>query len=221
MKSDSSIPIKVLTSVWEGDDTSFLDAALEFYPLQPVQRILDCTINEGRFWKGSHFRDKVTGMDINPDHCSDIVGDNRIMATVKDATFDVIVYDPPHVPNQGRDQQKDFCRRFGLGGKAGKETAYSFIHDYRLVAIQAHRVLKPGGLLLAKVIDYVHNHRYHWALFDLVQAIQMVGMTPCDLVIKVRQGPMIDPKWKTQHHARRRHAYWLIARNSSRCERRA
>ena len=216
---DKSACSKEMSSVWEGDDTSFLDAALEFYPSQPVERILDCTINEGRFWKGSLFRCRVTGMDINPDHRPDIVDDNRVMAAVKDATFDVVVYDPPHVPNQGMDRQKDFCRRFGLGGKAGKETAYGFAHDYRQVAAQARRVLKPGGLFLAKVIDYVHNHRYHWALFDLVQAVQTAGMTPCDLVIKVRKGPIIDPKWKTRHHARRRHAYWLIARNSSCCER--
>ena len=210
---------QLLSSVWEGDDSSFLNAALEFYPSQPIDRILDCTVNEGRFWKDSRFRNCVTGMDINPCYSPDIVDDNRVMATVKDATFDVVVYDPPHVPNQGMDRQKDFCRRFGLGGKAGKETAYSFAHDYRQVAAQARRVLKPGGLFLAKVIDYVHNHRYHWTLIDLVQAIRMAGMTPCDMVIKVRRSPIIDPKWKVRHHARRRHAYWLIARNSRSCER--
>lgn len=208
-----------LTSVWEGDDGSFLDAALSFYPSRPVERILDCTINAGRFWKESRFRQLVTGMDIDPGHQPDLVDDNRVMAAVKDATFDVVVYDPPHVPNQGRDRQKDFCQRFGLGGKAGKEAAYSFARDYEQVATQARRVLKPGGLFLAKVIDFVHNHRYRWALLDLVRAVQDAGMTPCDLVVKVRQNPIIDPKWKNRHHARRRHAYWLIARNSTSCER--
>ena len=30
-----------------------------------------------------------------------------------DESFDVVVYDPPHIPNHGLDRTKDFNRRFG------------------------------------------------------------------------------------------------------------
>jgi hypothetical protein len=39
--------------------------------------------------------------------------------------------------------------------------------------------------------------------------------------VKIRKGPIIDPKWKTAYHARRRHCYWLIFRKSSKCQKRA
>jgi hypothetical protein len=43
-------------------------------------------------------------------------------------------------------------------------------------------------------------------------------ITACDLIVKVRKGPIRDPKWKTAHHARRQHCYWLILRKSKKCE---
>jgi hypothetical protein len=36
--------------------------------------------------------------------------------------------------------------------------------------------------------------------------------------VKVRKGPIVDPKWQTAHHARRRHSYWLVFRKSNKCE---
>ena len=39
------------------------------------------------------------------------------MAAVNDATFDVVVYDPPHVPNQGTGPTKDFVSDLDSAGK--------------------------------------------------------------------------------------------------------
>lgn len=191
---------------------------MDFYPSNSVRSVLDCTINKGRFWAGSKYKSLVTGMDIDPSHLPDIVGDNRTMDGVADNSFDVVVYDPPHIPNQGKDRTKDFRDRFGLGGKSGKDDNYNFAHEYVLVLKQIARVLKDGGVFFAKITDYVHNHRYQWALVDFVLAVRGAGMTPCDLVIKTRKGPIIDPKWKNRHHVRRRHCYWVVGRNSLSCE---
>jgi len=91
---------------------------LDFYPHTRPAAILDATVNRGRFWAGS--TRPVTGLDIDPGYGPDVVGDNRAMPFA-DGSFDVVVYDPPHVPNQGRDARKDFRARFGLG--AGDLTA--------------------------------------------------------------------------------------------------
>jgi SAM-dependent methyltransferase len=202
-------------SVWYNDDKSFLEQALDFYPHRQVTSILDCTVNRGRFWKDSKYKTLVTGMDINPIYGPALVDDNRVMSTVADGSFDVVVYDPPHLPNQGGDKAKDFRDRFGLGEKS---STYSLSHDFPAVLSQVKRVLKDDGLCLAKVTDYVHNHRYRWVLLDLVQAVRSAGMTPCDLLVKVRKGPIMDPKWKTRHHARKCHSYWVAIRNSHSCE---
>ena len=79
-------------------------------------------------------------------------------------------------------------------------------------------MLKDEGLLFAKIADYVHDHCYQWAHAELMQAGRDAGFVPCDCIIKIRKGPIIDPKWKVAHHSRRRHCYWLIFRKSEACE---
>lgn len=204
-----------LESVWEGADSELLEKLLEFYPRRAPKRILDATVNGGRFWRGS--RRPVIGLDVERAHKPTIVGDNTRMP-FREQAFDVVVYDPPHVPNQGKDKSKDFNTRFGLVLRSSKETHYSFSHTYPPFLREAYRVLKPEGILLCKISDYVHDHQYHWAHVDLVQAAQAAGFRPCDCIIKIRKGPIIDPKWKTAHHSRRRHCYWLVLRKSEDCE---
>ena len=46
------------------------------------------------------------------------------------------------------------------------------------------------------------------------------GFTVCDLIIKIRTGPMTSTKWNTAHHARKRHCILdNPCRNSAKCER--
>ncbi len=88
-----------LSPIWEGTVAARLERMLEFYPREHPQRILDATVNVGRFWSG---RDReVVGLDIN---------------------------------------------------------------------------------------------------------------------VKICKGPIVDPKWKTAHHARRQQRYWLVFRRSVKCE---
>ena len=110
-----------ISSVWEGNDGDLIEAMLRFYPSIAPEPILDATHNKGRFWKGSA-RD-VISMDINPKFNPMILGDNRKMDGVPDASFGTVVYDPPHVGPQGRDKSsKKFDEDFGATVACGKET---------------------------------------------------------------------------------------------------
>jgi hypothetical protein len=100
-----------LASVWDGDDAKLLERLLGFYPRARPKRILDATVNGGRFWRGSSR--PVIGMDIEAAQRPMLVGDNTHMP-FREGTFDVVVYAPPHIPNQGKDKSKDFNTRFGL-----------------------------------------------------------------------------------------------------------
>ena len=208
-------PYIAYPSVWDGEDNELLEWMLDFYPHIAPKRILDATVNGGRFWRGS--KRKIIGLDIARTHRPSIVGDNAMMPFKKSA-FGVVVYDPPHIPNQGRDKQKDFNTRFGLGQRSPKEHGYNFAHLYPPFVKEAFRVLKPDGILLCKIADYIHNHQYQWAHVDFIQAAISAGFCACDCIIKVRKGPIVDPKWTTAHHSRRRHCYWLVFRKSDRCE---
>lgn len=204
-----------LASVWEGEDAELLEKMLDFYPRNRPHLILDATVNTGRFWKGSER--SVIGLDIDPKHCPDVAGDNMNMP-FRDNSFDVVVFDPPHIPNQGKDQSKDFNTRFGLVLKSPIENGYNFSHLYPPFAQEAYRVLKPEGILFCKIADYVHGHRFQWAHIEFIKAAVAVGFCACDCIVKVRKGPIVSPRWKTAHHARRHHCYWLIFRNSDKCE---
>jgi len=213
--TSASTSYQPLPSIWNGSDGELLERMLEFYPRKRPKLILDATMNAGRFWIGS--RRSVIGVDINPKYRPHVVADNRRMP-FKDRCFDVVVYDPPHIPNQGRDKAKDFNTRFGLLLKSSRENGYNFTHLYPLFVREAYRILRSEGVLFCKIADYIHNHRYQWAHIELTRAAVAAGFCACDCIIKIRKGPIVDPKWKTAHHARRQHCYWLVFRKSSKCE---
>lgn len=216
-KAESEAPCRYspLPSVWYGEDSELLERLLEFYPRRKPRRILDATVNGGRFWHGS--KRPVIGLDIDLRHRPTLVANNAAIP-LRNSSLDVVVYDPPHIPNQGKDNKKDFGTRFGLVVRSSKENQYTFTHTFPPFLREAHRVLREEGILLAKITDYVHHHRYQWAHIELINAACMVGFTACDCIIKVRKGPIIDPKWKTAHHSRRQHCYWLVFRKSKKCE---
>jgi hypothetical protein len=202
-------------SVWDGDDAELLEKLLRFYPRKRPRKILDATVNRGRFWRGSKRR--IVGLDNQIEHKPNVVAQNTQMP-FRDEAFEVIVYDPPHIPNQGKDNEKDFNKRFGLVLRSSKENSYTFAHTYPPFVKEAYRVLIPEGILLCKITDYVHHHRYNWAHVDLIHAANEVGFRACDCIIKIRKGPIIDPKWKNAHHTRRQHCYWIVFRKSKKCE---
>lgn len=206
-----------ISSVWTGSDSELLETMLKFYTVIEPHPILDATYNTGRIWGGS--TRAVVSMDIDPRYNPDILADNRAMP-VGDKEYAVVVYDPPHVGPQGRDKsRKRFDVDFGATVECGKEHDWSLSYLYPPFLAEAMRVLKPHGLLLAKITDMVNNHRSRWAHVDFMQMADDAGFTVCDLIVKVRNGPMMSTKWKRAHHARKRHCFWIVCRKSHRCER--
>ncbi len=206
-----------LSSVWEGGDGELLERMFAFYAAIPPEPILDATYNAGRFWRAS--TRSVVSMDIEPRHKPMIVGDNRTMEGVADAAYGTVVYDPPHVGPQGRDKStKRFDVDFGATMPCGVEENWTLSYLYPPFLEQARRVLKPDGLLLAKITDMVNSHRSKWAHCDFMRMAEDAGFTVCDLIVKVRTGPMVSTKWKTAYHARKRHCFWIVCRNGTRCE---
>lgn len=206
-----------ISSVWESGDAELIEAMLRFYSSVPLEPILDATCNRGRFWKESNRH--VVFMDIEAKFSPMVLGDNREMA-FRGSVFGAVVYDPPHVGPQGRDKStKKFDEDFGATVPCGKEHDWSLSYLYPPFLEEAKRVLVPGGLLLAKITDMVNSHRNKWSHCDFMRMAEDAGFTVCDLIIKVRTGPMTSNKWKTAQHARKRHCFWIVCRNGASCER--
>ncbi len=200
-----------LESVWLGRDAELLDAMLDFYAPE-AERVVDVCCNARRMWRGSRWAPRVTYYDRDPACRPHLVADWARLPD-GDATVDVLVYDPPHLPNDG--MRSDFVGDFGLASGPKGDNASSL---YPPFLREAARVLAPDGVVLAKIKDYVHNHRRQWCLEDFNACARAAGLTPCDLVIKRRPaGAMVSSRWKVRHHVPNVHCYWVVLRKGA-CE---
>ena len=185
----------------------------------PEARILDCCHNTGKMWKGVHAL--IDTMDIDPMYGCDIVGDFRSMPFA-DHAYDVIAFDPPHLPNaySTNGRKTGHADVYGVRTADSDRQADNVTGYFDAFLGEASRVLRPGGIVLAKLADYVHNHRYQWQHVDFVVAVRAAGMTPCDIGIVAHPaaGNLQSSKWQNVRHLRRAHSYWIVVRNSSKCE---
>lgn len=212
--------MKRIESVWIGKDNALLDAMFDFYAPNAA-RSIDVCCNKGRMWRGTKWGDKVMGYDCDPAVNPDVVASWDALPD-PDASVDVIVYDPPHLPLAAASPKsmQRFVSDFGLD-KSVKADNIQKMHAPFLA--EAKRVLKIDGLIFAKIKDYIHNHRYQWNLALFNEAVLYSGMTACDLIIKRDPcgGNLKSGRWKRAHHAKNVHCYWVIVRNSKICESRA
>jgi SAM-dependent methyltransferase len=184
--------------------------------------ILDCTSNVGTMWKSCGHKPSVKS-DIVPSHPIDVCSDFMAMP-FRSSIFDVVVFDPPHLPTHAASANSSgmWKERYGIteSGEGREGDDVSGMFEPALMEIR--RVLKDGGICLAKIADQVHNHRFQWQMCDLVMAARKIGLTPCDLLIKMdpAQGNLKSSKWRSVRHLRKAHSYWVVLRNSRRCERR-
>lgn len=176
--------------------------------------ILDCTYNKGRMWKGLDY--KPLKMDLCDEYDVDVVGDFRDMP-FPDDSFDVIVFDPPHLPTAAGNKTVYTKYKVEVADKdrAGENISDLFVPFLK----QAKRVLRKNGIVLAKLADLVHNHRAHWHQVDFINAVREVGLTPCDMLIKIdpAAGNLKDNRWKKVKHLRKAHCYWIVVRKGK-CE---
>lgn len=183
--------------------------------------ILDVTHNRGVMWKGLKYR--VTSLDVDPEHGCDFTADCRDTG-LPEAAWDVVAFDPPHLPAAAASPGSSGIERAQYGltehgdyrqGDNVSPLFVPFLHE-------AERLLRPGGIVIAKLADLVHNHRYQWQHVDYVNAVRQVGLTPCDVVIKADPcaSNLKSSKWQNVRHFRRAHCFWIVARKGG-CERKA
>ena len=206
-------------SVIEGRDPLVLTTMLSFYA-SPGARVLDATANRRKMWTGVEHKGEMVFMDIDPEVKPDVVGDFREMPFPAD-NFDVIVFDPPHLPVAAASPQSSvrYKRDYGLARSAHADNISECFGPFLR---EAARVLKADGLVFAKLKDFVHNHRYQWTLADWIVAVRaQEGLTACDMIVKrdPSGGALKSSLWESNHHVRNAHCWWVVVRKG-RCERR-
>lgn len=204
-------------SVIEGRDPEVLRTMLAFYAT-PQAEILDVTANARRMWQGVEHQGRIVYADIDAAMKPDVVADFRALPFAA-ASFDVIVFDPPHLPvaAASAESSEQYVRDYGLAHSARADNVSGMFAPFLAEAV---RVLRPDGLVFAKLKDFVHNHAYQWTLTDFVTAVRaQPGLTPCDLIVKrdPAGGNLKSSKWQKAHHVRNAHCWWVVVRKG-RCE---
>jgi hypothetical protein len=211
--------MKRYKTVLLGKDNEALNILLELHAA-PNPRIIDCTYNKGRMWQGTSY--SPLRMDINSSFELDLVADFTCMPFA-DSIFDVIVFDPPHLPTHAASFNSSciWKKRYGITAGDALRDADHVCGLFKPFLREAKRTLKPEGVVLAKIADLVTNHRYQWQQVEFVNVVREVGMTPCDMLIKCDPvaGNLKSSRWKNVMHLRKSHSYWICVRNSSKCER--
>lgn len=204
-------------SVFLGKDYQIIPILLELHCNTKTPLILDCTYNTGKIWKKLNYN--ILKMDINSNLKLDVIADFQQMP-FKAQTFDVIVFDPPFLPRNAasKNSSRIYEKTYGITeNNPNQDNVSSYFQPF---LIEAQRVLKKNGIILTKLADLVHNHRYQWQQVMFINEVQKTNMTPCDMMIKCDPagGNLSSSKWKNVKHLRKSHAYWIVVRNSKNCE---
>lgn len=164
-----------------------------------ARTVLDATYGNGAFWRGDLAEVAVTGMDLDPARAPHVVGDFRAMPFA-DASFDVVIFDPPYHTDMGRGKASIMGSRFGAFGR---------LADLRAAVEQGCRESWRVGRLgiIVKVQDYIHESRAVW-MSDWVKAA--LPVEPYDVLYLRRPHKLVDPKWTRQLSVWRNHAtFWV------------
>lgn len=173
------------------------------YPLGTV--VLDTTYGRGRWW--TEFRPPVLiTNDIDPAKGAAFHEDFRRLPF--HTPFDTVAFDPPYKLN-GTPSLGDFDHRYGVEAPRTWQERMKMIRDG---AIECYRLVRPGGLLLAKVQDQVCSGKMRWQTHLLQEALE--GARRMRLVDRFEMigGTMPQPSGRRQVHARGRGSTLMVFR---------
>lgn len=204
-------------SVMAARDPEVLSTLLSFYR-HPEGPVLDATAGDRRMWSGVKDKAIRVYLDLELAVRPDVRGDFRRLP-FRSEFASVVVFDPPHLPRAAASpaSMRSFAERFGLKNSLKADDVSAYFSPFLR---EARRVLRPEGLLFAKLCDYVHNHKRRWVLVAFITAVRgESGLTPCDLIVKrdPAGGNLKSGRWRTAHHSRNCHSWWVVVRKGG-CE---
>lgn len=174
--------------------------------IRQSDEVLDMTFGRGAFWT-DYVPTNLTSHDIRTDGV-----DFRALPEPDD-TFDVVVFDPPYVAQGGRDTSTtpDFLDRYGLtDAPVTPDDMMAMIGDGINEAV---RVVRPGGFVIIKCMQYVSGGTFHNVPHKVVnwmtehKAIKQVD----EFIHYSGTGP--QPEGRRQLTSRRAHSNLLVFRH--------
>lgn len=178
--------------------------------IRPDDLVIDTTYGLGGFWRLYRPASLI---------CHDLILDGVDFRHLPepDNCADVVVFDPPYIPQGGRKTSTvpDMLNRFGL---MDVPTTVRGMNELNALGMaEASRVLKPRGLLFVKCMDYVNSGKYNSGRHSTVSAALDLDMEQVDEFVH-HSGTGPQPKFerngcpRRQVHSRRAHSFLCVFR---------
>ena len=179
---------------------------------------IDCdpTFSTGAFYMGSGVEVPSLRFDISPQR-EDVTQADARHLPLADSSISCMMLDPPFLATKGKSLQSTdgniINRRFGV-----YSDEKSLHRCYAEMLEEAHRVLKPDGILIFKCQDKVSGGKQYMSHVFIVNEAVRIGFYPKDLFILIAKNRLIaDWQKQNQKHSRKYHCYMLVFQKSDRC----
>lgn len=158
--------------------------------------VLDPTYGKGGFWK-RHRPGVLIASDLYVKNEDVSVCDFRKMPWA-DGAMDVVVFDPAYVTPGGRDTSTIPVMNTAYGMDTAEATLDGQWDVILEGMAECHRVLKPGGIFMQKVMPYISSGRYQNYPFLVTYAMGNLGLRVVDQFMLVKKSGGPQPKNRTK-----------------------
>lgn len=174
---------------------------LTFFP--EAQDALDVTYGSGAFWSGFARLDLIAH-DLDPARAPHGEMDCRVLK-YGDASFDVVLFDPPHLADAGEDSV--------MGGRFGTVASQEQLDNLIVDGVrEAWRVCHMG--MIVKVTNHVHGRVFQNEVDVVAEALGW-NQPLYDQVHQIRERAFIDPTWGQQRSAYNNGSTYLVYKKDS------
>lgn len=197
-------------SAYAGTNDEVFPNVLKLY-VPAGSKIADITFGQGVFWK----KVEKGAYNVRP---SDIkIGIDCRSLPYDNASFDCVVFDPPYMHTPGgtaHQNHQNFELYYVNNGASNSEKKYheAVLDLYFRGSAEAHRVLRPGGVLIAKCQDEVCANKQRLTHVEVINELATMGFVVEDLFVVVRRNKPGVSRVLKQVHARKNHSYFLVFR---------
>jgi hypothetical protein len=202
------------------DQAEILRELLEFYyPNEAKVKVIDLTFGKGALWgkiltdPALRWKYSLTACDGAPAEPA-VIKRNLLTDDYSSlGSHDAAVFDPPYLIGRVSFDYRQFSRRsWAVDQSRGKFTSNESLELFneRVMRLRdkAPTFLRPGGLLLVKIMDPRKDGHLIPHHVNITNILQVTGTFELvDLSVYIRMGAAT---WKIAKHLQNLHGYWMV-----------